>query len=82
MVKGETNKTKNGKYITSNNVKTEGNNYFEKNIKEALTKEFEKMSNTKLNGIDPHSLIQQYGIDFTRLFLTNFVHFLTNVLNH
>ena len=41
---------------------------------EEIFMDFEKMSKSKLNGVDPEFMIDQYGIDFTRLFLVNFVH--------
>jgi leucyl-tRNA synthetase len=76
MVKGETFKTKNGKYTPSANViKNEKlNTYFDKETNEELFKDFEKMSKSKLNGVDPQMMIKEYGVDFTRLFLLNFVH--------
>lgn len=76
MVKGETFKTKNGKYIPSVNVvKNEKlNKYYDKETNEELFKDFEKMSKSKLNGVDPQMMIREYGVDFTRLFLLNFVH--------
>ena len=74
MVKGETFKTKNGRYVPSINVIKDGNNFFEKNTTDKLTKEFEKMSKSKMNGIEPQQMIKEYGVDFTRLFLINFVH--------
>ena len=72
MIKGETFTTKEGKYITSDKVVEKDNKFYYEN--EQLTKYFEKMSKSKLNGIDPQSMINKYGIDFTRLFLVNFVH--------
>ena len=50
------------------------NVFYSKETNEILSKEFEKMSKSKLNGVDPEWMIERYGIDFTRLFLINFVH--------
>lgn len=72
MIKGETFLTKEGKYITSDKISEKDNKFFYEN--EELTKYFEKMSKSKLNGIDPQFMIDKYGIDFTRMFLVNFVH--------
>lgn len=74
MVKGETYKTKNGRYIQAQNVKKKNNKFYCSQTNEELTVDFEKMSKSKLNGIDPQDMIQKYGVDFTRLFLLNFVH--------
>jgi leucyl-tRNA synthetase len=74
MVKGETFKTKNGRFVPSANVICKDNKYFERETNEELSKNFEKMSKSKLNGIDPQYMIDKYGVDFTRLFLLNFVH--------
>jgi leucyl-tRNA synthetase len=75
MVKGETFKTKQGKYISSDQVvQQKDGKFYHKETKELLTKEFEKMSKSKMNGIDPQFMIQKYGVDFTRFFLLSFVH--------
>ncbi len=74
MVKGETFKTKQGRYVKSDDVEEKNGNYFCKVTKEKVTKDFEKMSKSKMNGVDPQFMIQKYGVDFTRLFLLSFVH--------
>lgn len=75
MVKGETFKTKSGRYVQSDQVGTrEDGKFVHKETSEVLEKDFEKMSKSKMNGIDPQFMIQKYGIDFTRFFLLNFVH--------
>lgn len=74
MVKGETFKTKSGKYVPSEQVVEANGKYLCRQTNEELGKEFEKMSKSKLNGIDPQFMIQKYGVDFTRLFLLSFVH--------
>ena len=76
MVKGDTFKTKSGnKYVPSDMVVCQDDGkYLHKETGEELKKEFEKMSKSKMNGVDPQTLIQQYGVDFTRFFLLSFVH--------
>ena len=75
MVKGETFKTKHGKYVPVEQVvQQKDGKYCHKESNELLSKEFEKMSKSKMNGIDPQFMIQKYGVDFTRLFLLSFVH--------
>ena len=74
MIKGETFTTKSGKYIPSDLVQAKENKYFISDTNEQVFKHFEKMSKSKLNGVDPEFMINKYGIDFTRLFLINFVH--------
>ncbi len=74
MVKGETFKTKQGRYVKSDDVVEKNGSYFCKLTNEMVTKDFEKMSKSKMNGVDPQFMIQKYGVDFTRLFLLSFVH--------
>ena len=74
MVKGETFKTKSGRYVPADQVVSKDDKFYCKNTNEELSNDFEKMSKSKLNGIDPQFMIQKYGVDFTRLFLLNFVH--------
>lgn len=72
MIKGETFKTRDAKYVAADLVEAKDSKYFLGD--EEIFKEFEKMSKSKLNGVDPGLMISKYGIDFTRLFLVNFVH--------
>lgn len=80
MVKGETFKTKEGRYVGTLEVEskwdvgTDSYYHVHKTSGERLAKEFEKMSKSKMNGIDPQMMIQKYGVDFTRFFLLSFVH--------
>ena len=74
MIKGESFKASNGKYIPSDLVESRNEKYYIKGTSDELRKDFEKMSKSKLNGIDPEWMIERFGIDFTRLFLVNFVH--------
>jgi leucyl-tRNA synthetase len=74
MIKGETFKTKSGRFVQPDLVIVDKNKYLDKNTNEELIKTFEKMSKSKLNGIDPEMMIEKYGVDFTRIFIANFVH--------
>jgi leucyl-tRNA synthetase len=75
MVKGETFRTKaDGRYVPASEVVLEKDKCLHKQTREELTKDFEKMSKSKMNGIDPQFMIQRYGVDFTRFFLLSFVH--------
>ena len=40
---------------------------------EVLQRAVEKMSKSKMNGIDPQEVIDKYGLDFTRFFILGFV---------
>lgn len=72
MIKGETFTNSSGKYIPSKEIDIRNNKYYYDN--EEVFMHFEKMSKSKLNGLDPEFMIEKYGIDFTRLFIVNFVH--------
>lgn len=75
MVQGKTFKTINGQYVTKDNVlSTDKNTYFHASTKEPLNVDWEKMSKSKYNGVDPQDIIDQYGVDFTRILMLNFVH--------
>ena len=74
MVKGETFKTKKGRYVQSSQVVERDGKFYCKETSECVNNEFEKMSKSKMNGIDPQFMIKKYGVDFTRFFLLSFVH--------
>ncbi len=75
MVKGESFRVKTtGKYVEPKRATKKGDKYFCTDSGEELERNVEKMSKSKLNGIDPQELLKQYGVDFTRLFLLGFVH--------
>ena len=66
-----------GKYISPNEVEIRSDGkYYAKNSSPGteLIKDYEKMSKSKLNGVDPEAMLEKFGIDFTRLFVVNFVH--------
>jgi leucyl-tRNA synthetase len=74
MVKGESFRTKTGKYVEPKHVEKRGDEYFSVDCGEKLERNVEKMSKSKLNGVDPEDIVKTYGIDFTRLFILGFVH--------
>ena len=75
MVQGKTYKTSTGQYVTKENVlSTDKNTPIHASTKESLTVDWEKMSKSKYNGVDPQDIIDQYGVDFTRILMLNFVH--------
>ncbi|KAG5311884.1 SYLM protein, partial [Pseudoatta argentina] len=57
-----------GKYILENEVLKEGDQYKTKSG-ELVSMRWEKMSKSKLNGVDPLNLLNKYGIDTTRLLI-------------
>jgi leucyl-tRNA synthetase len=75
MVQGKTYKTSNGQYVTKDKtLKINKNTTVHSVTKEPIEIGWEKMSKSKSNGIDPEEIINQYGVDFTRLVMLNFVH--------
>ncbi|XP_059164459.1 probable leucine--tRNA ligase, mitochondrial isoform X2 [Physella acuta] len=68
MVKGESYRVKaTGKYIPADQVDFSGKSPVEMGTKEKLIVEFEKMSKSKHNGVNPEEVVAEYGIDSTRL---------------
>ena len=75
MVQGKTYKTSTGQYVSKDDVLiTDKNKPIHALTKEPLTVDWEKMSKSKYNGTDPQDIIDQYGVDFTRILMLNFVH--------
>lgn len=69
IVMGKTYKIINtGKYIPKSEVISEGNQY-KTQSGELVSMDWEKMSKSKHNGIDPLDLLNKYGIDMTRLLI-------------
>lgn len=67
-VMGETFYTKNAqKCIPSNDIEQQENQLVQKSTGEIVVKQWEKMSKSKFNGIDPEVVLNDYGIDTTRL---------------
>ncbi|KYN10120.1 putative leucyl-tRNA synthetase, mitochondrial [Trachymyrmex cornetzi] len=57
-----------GKYILEDEALKEGDQYKTKSG-ELVSMRWEKMSKSKLNGVDPLNLLNKYGIDTTRLLI-------------
>ncbi|CAF2476800.1 unnamed protein product [Rotaria sp. Silwood2] len=75
MVQGKTYKTSSGQYVSKDNIMTiDKNTVIHSLTKEPLQIDWEKMSKSKYNGIDPEEIINQYGVDFTRILMLTFVH--------
>ena len=75
MVQGKTYKTSTGQYVSKDNIETiNKNTVVHSSSKEPLEISWEKMSKSKYNGVDPQEFIDQYGVDFTRILMLNFVH--------
>lgn len=57
-----------GGYVSPDNVLQTSNGQYQTRDKEPLISHFEKMSKSKLNGITPDEIIQEYGADALRLY--------------
>lgn len=55
-------------YVEPENVIEKGGAYFDKRNGEALTSQIEKMSKSKLNGITPDEIVEEFGADSLRLY--------------
>jgi len=65
---GETYKvSRTGRYISGDQVEERNKRLVDKETGLFVTKKWEKMSKSKNNGIDPELIIQEYGVDTTRL---------------
>ena len=75
MVQGKTYKTSNGQYVAKEHVvSVDKHTTIHALTKEPVQTDWEKMSKSKYNGTDPQDIIDQYGVDFTRILMLNFVH--------
>ncbi|CAF0940074.1 unnamed protein product [Didymodactylos carnosus] len=74
IVQGKTYITKDGRYLSKDDVYLKDDTYIDKTTQELVNVEWKKMSKSKQNGIDPEEIINEYGIDFTRFLMMNFVH--------
>lgn len=57
-----------GRYIAADEVEEKEGRYFQKGSEEPLKSQIEKMSKSKLNGITPDEMIEEFGADTLRLY--------------
>ncbi|XP_076802547.1 putative leucine--tRNA ligase, mitochondrial [Clavelina lepadiformis] len=70
IIKGKTYRAhSSGKYLPQSQVEQNGSELFDRKTKEKVDVTFEKMSKSKLNGVDPSEFIAEWGITITRLFV-------------
>jgi leucyl-tRNA synthetase len=55
-------------YVEPENVQEKNGKYFDRRTGEELASQVEKMSKSKLNGITPDEIIEEYGADALRLY--------------
>lgn len=55
-------------YVEPHNVQEKDGKYFDKRTGEELTSQIEKMSKSKLNGVTPDEIVQEFGADALRLY--------------
>lgn len=55
-------------YVEPHHVQEKEGKYFDRRTGEELTNQVEKMSKSKLNGITPDEIVQEYGADALRLY--------------
>ncbi|XP_042902519.1 probable leucine--tRNA ligase, mitochondrial isoform X2 [Parasteatoda tepidariorum] len=70
MVMGKSYRIKDsGKYVTKDEVDFSGPTLLEKFSGSPVIEDWEKMSKSKYNGVDPQKVIDEHGIDTARLFI-------------
>lgn len=60
--------TENGVYIDPKEVQEKNGQYFHRKTNELLRSQIEKMSKSKLNGITPDEIVDEFGADSLRLY--------------
>lgn len=55
-------------YVEPQNVEEKDGKYFDKRTGEQLTSQIDKMSKSKLNGVSPDEIVEEYGADTLRLY--------------
>lgn len=58
----------NGLYVSEDEVEEKDGKYFERKTGEELRSQIDKMSKSKLNGISPDAVIEEFGADSLRLY--------------
>lgn len=61
-------KNSTNQYVSADSVREEHNQFYHVKTGEKLTSQIEKMSKSKLNGINPLDIIDEYGADALRLY--------------
>ncbi|ESO93051.1 hypothetical protein LOTGIDRAFT_216293 [Lottia gigantea] len=79
MVLGQSCQVKStGQYVPADQVNIKGNGGVEKATGEPVELQWEKMSKSKYNGVDPQDVIKEYGVDPTRLCILSSVSPMSN----
>lgn len=68
LVVGRSYQKVNGTYLSPDEVEERDGNYFEKSTGEKLISVIDKMSKSKLNGVSPDEIIEEFGADAFRLY--------------
>jgi leucyl-tRNA synthetase len=58
----------NGEYVSPDDVVEKNGAYYQKNTDEKLTCQIDKMSKSKLNGVTPDDMVEEFGADSLRLY--------------
>ncbi|NDD58952.1 MAG: leucine--tRNA ligase [Chlamydiae bacterium] len=61
-------KRESGGYVAAEEVREDENSYFHTGTGEKLHMQIEKMSKSKLNGVTPDEMVEEYGADSLRLY--------------
>ncbi|XP_064641468.1 probable leucine--tRNA ligase, mitochondrial isoform X2 [Lineus longissimus] len=67
MVMGESYRSKDGRYLRKEEVDFSGDKPVVLDTGDPVIVDWEKMSKSKYNGVDPQEVLERYGIDSTRL---------------
>jgi leucyl-tRNA synthetase len=68
MVIARSYQDKNKHYVASEDVIEKNGQYYHRTTKEELTSQIDKMSKSKLNGITPDEIVEEFGADSLRLY--------------
>lgn len=58
----------NGGYVAPEEIEEKNGHYYQRGTNEELSSQIEKMSKSKLNGVTPDEMIEEYGADALRLY--------------
>lgn len=68
LVLGRSYRTADGRYLEHTEVEEQDGEFFEKGSRTLVQSQIEKMSKSKLNGVSPDEVMEEYGADATRLY--------------